>query len=56
MSAIESLGFNFLFMGQLLYKKQDLKQSLIFFLISQQFPSLFISSLLDTPCIYLGKH
>lgn len=56
MNAIESLGFNFLFMGQLLCKKQDLKPTLIFFLISHQFHSLFLSSLLDTPCIYLGKY
>lgn len=37
-------------------KKQDLKPTLIFFLISHQFHSLFLSSLLDTPCIYLGKY
>lgn len=42
--------------SQLLYKKQDIEPTLIFFLISHQFPSLFLSSLLDTPCIYLGKY
>lgn len=56
MRTIESLGLNFLFMGQSLYKNWDTKPASILFLISHQFPSLFLSSLLDTPCTYLEKY
>lgn len=56
MRAIELLGLNFLFMGQSLYKKQDINPASIIFLISHQFPSLFLSSLLDTPFTYVEKY
>lgn len=54
MRAIELLGLNFLFMGQSLYKTQDIKTVSIIFLISQKYPLCF-SSLCWLPLVPIWR-